>query len=361
VSMADDRLRCQRIEGRPFRTAVDVVRWLVASQAQDYAGAKWALGLRMDGATDAAVENEFNAGRILRIHVLRPTWHFVAREDIRWLLTLTAPRVHAAMAYRVRQLELDARTFRRASAALRKALEGGRQLTRDELRRVLARARIGSLDGQRMAHILAHAELEALICSGPRRGKQFTYALLDERAPDARTLSREEALAELSARYFASRGPAAVQDFAKWSSLTVADARNGVEAIGSKLRREVLDGRTYWSGRSARSARRGRPRAHLLSIYDEYISSYRDRSAICEPAYAKRLVAMGSALGYVVVLDGRVAGTWSRTLEKQTISLRVTAFQKLSRSERRAVTAAAERFTGFMGPEHRLDLMVRDR
>ncbi len=162
---------------------------------------------------------------------MRPTWHFVAREDIRWLLTLTAPRVQAALASRNRQLELDARTLRKANAALRRALEGGRYLTRDELRQALERAKIGALDGQRTAHILAHAELEALICSGPRRGKQFTYALLDERAPDARTLSREDGLVELSSRYFASRGPATVQDFAKWSSLTVADARSGVEAI----------------------------------------------------------------------------------------------------------------------------------
>ena len=356
MSIARDRLRSQRIEGPPLNRAVDVVRWLVASQAQDYAGAKWALGLRMRGATDAAVEKEFTDGAILRTHVMRPTWHFVAREDIRWLLTLTAPRVQAAMASRNRQLELDARTLRKTNAALRRALEGGRDLTRDELRQALERARIGALDGLRTAHILAHAELEALICSGPRRGKQFTYTLLEERAPDARTLSRDDALVELSSRYFASRGPATVQDFAKWSSLTVADARNGVEAIQAKLRREVMDGRTYWSDRSVRPARRGPPRAHLLSIYDEYISSYRDRSAICEPAHAKRLGAMGGALGYVVVLDGRIAGTWSRTFEKQTVHVRVSPFRRLTRVERGAVAAAAERFTRFVGPEHRLDL-----
>jgi DNA glycosylase AlkZ-like len=361
VSTARNRLRSQRIEGPPLNRAVDVVRWLVASQAQDYAGAKWALGLRMREATDATVEKEFTDGAILRTHVIRPTWHFVAREDIRWLLTFTAPRVHAALAYRYRQLELDARTLRKANAALRRAFDGGRYLTREELRQVLGRARIGTLDGQRTAQILAHAELEALICSGPRRGKQFTYTLLDERAPDARTLSREDALVELSARYFASRGPATVHDFAKWSSLTVAEARSGVEAIRSKLRRELMDGRTYWSSRSARPARRGPPRAHLLSIYDEYISSYRDRGAICEPAHARRLVAMGNALAYVVVLDGRIAGTWSRTFEKQTVHVRVSPFRRLTRVERGAVVAAAERFTSFMGLEHRLDLMVASR
>ena len=176
MSIARDRLRSQRIEGPPLNRAVDVVRWLVASQAQDYAGAKWALGLRMRGATDAAVEEEFTNGAILRTHVMRPTWHFVARDDIRWLLELTAPRVHAAMASRYRQLELDARTLRKTNAALRRALEGGEHLTRDELCQVLGRARIGALDGQRTAHILAHAELEALMARSP---------------PDSRETSRD--------------------------------------------------------------------------------------------------------------------------------------------------------------------------
>jgi len=216
VSIARERLRNQRIGGRPLKRAVDVVRWLVASQAQDFAGAKWALGLRMSGATDAAVESDFDDGAILRTHIMRPTWHFVTQGDIRWMLALTAPRVNAVNAHRYRELELDTATFRKTNAALAKALEGGRQLTRDELRELLARARI-TVAGQRMAHIMMRAELDAVVCSGARRGKQFTYALLDERAPRARSLSHDDALVELSRRYFPSRGPATVQDFAKWS------------------------------------------------------------------------------------------------------------------------------------------------
>jgi len=180
VSITQERLRNQRLDGPGFTKATDVVRWLVASQAQDFAGAKWALGLRMKNPSDASIEEEFNRGDILRTHVLRPTWHFVLPEDIRWLLALTAPRVQALSAGRYRQLDLDAKTLRRTDAALARALEGGRHLTREELREALRRAKIAP-DGQRMAHILAHAELEAVIASGPRRGKQFTYALLAER------------------------------------------------------------------------------------------------------------------------------------------------------------------------------------
>jgi hypothetical protein len=336
-----------------------VVRWLVASQAQDFAGAKWALGLRTRGATDADVEREFNDGRILRTHLMRPTWHFVAQEDIRWMLALTSPRVHAVNAHRYRQLELDAATFRKSAAALGRSLAGGRQLTRTELGATLARAGIPAPSGQRLAYLMMAAELDGVVCSGARRGKQFTYALLDERTLRARSLAREEALVELASHYFRSRGPATAQDFAKWSGLSAADARNGVEAVRSKLRREVVGGTTYWSATSVTPRRRGPPAVQLLSIYDEYVSSYRDRSATCEPAAAKRLVGMGNALAYVVLVNGRIAGTWKRTLEKSTVRIEVTPFRKLRASERKALAAAATRFTRFHG-RNRVTTLIAD-
>jgi hypothetical protein len=356
AGIARERLWSQRIGARPLERAVDVVRWLVASQAQEFAGAKWALGLRMNGASDAAVQEAFDRGAILRTHMMRPTWHFVAREDIRWMQALTAPRVDAASRYRYRQLELDAATFRKANRTLARALDGGRQLTRDELREALGRAGIGRLDGQRMAYILMRAEIDAVICSGARRGKQFTYALLDERAPRARTVARDAALAELAARYFRSRGPATVQDLAKWSGLAMADARQALEAVAPRLRRGVIDGKTYWSGGSAPPPRRRATTAHLLSIYDEYVSSYRDRSAICEPAHGRRLVGLGNALAYIVIVDGKVIGTWRRTIDARTVHVRVTPFRPLSAAERRAVAAAAARFTRFVGDGQVLDL-----
>ncbi|HSJ52566.1 MAG TPA: winged helix DNA-binding domain-containing protein, partial [Anaerolineae bacterium] len=213
-------------EPKPARPA-DVVARLGAVQAQDYAGAKWAVGLRLQGATDDDIDRSFAAGEILRTHVLRPTWHFVLPADIRWMLELTAPRVHAASAYMVRKLELDEDTFRRSNDALARALEGGHHLTRQELRGVLEQAGIAVHDGLRLGYLMMQAELDGVVCSGPRRGKQFTYALLAERAPQARRLDRQEALAELAGRFFATRGPATVHDLAKWSSLTVADARDG--------------------------------------------------------------------------------------------------------------------------------------
>ena len=345
ADVARVRLRNQRLEGPALARAVDVVRWLVASQAQDFAGAKWALGLRTRGDDDAAVEAAFDRGDFLRTHVMRPTWHFVAQEDLRWLLGLTAPRVHAVNAHRYRALGLDAATLTAGATALARALEGGRHLTRDELRQALARAGIAT-DGQRMAHLLLYAELEAVVVSGPRRGKQFTYALFDERAPRARPLGREEALCELARRYLQSRAPATAQDFAKWSGLTVADARRGLGSAPAP------------AGRRAGKQRRG-PVAHLLSIYDEYLSSYRDRSALCQPAYGKRLVGQGSALAYVFLIDGWVAGTWRRELGRRAVNLQLTPFRRLAAAEARAVRAAAARFVRFQGAEHELVLRLR--
>jgi len=347
LDIAHLRLRNQRIGGAMRGEAADVVGWLGAVQAQDFAGAKWALGLRLRQATDSQIERAFNEGAILRTHLLRPTWHFVTPADIRWLLSLTAPRVHAASAHMYRRLELDASVFKRSNAALAKALQGGQHRTRTELEGVLQKAGIATDVGNRVAYLMMGAELGGIICSGPRRGKQFTYALLEERAPQTKTIDRDQALAELSRRYFASRGPATVQDFAKWSSLTVADAGRGLESVQDGLRKEVVDGRAYWIPKSRPSHDDGSPTAHLLSIYDEYISGYKDRNAIVSEEDGARLVGLGNALTAVIVVDGQIVGTWKRALGKDTVVIETHPFQRLTRVEKRAVAEAAQRYGAF--------------
>ncbi|MGH7566150.1 MAG: winged helix DNA-binding domain-containing protein [Gemmatimonadota bacterium] len=347
--LAHQRLANQRISKPTFERPADVVDCLCAVQSQDFAGAKWAVGLRMRSASDADVEKAFNDGSILRTHLLRPTWHFVRPADIRWLLDLTAPRIKALLAYRHRRLELDARTLKRTNAALGKALRDGVELTRDELRDVLRAAGITSVGVERMTHIMGWAELDGIVCSGPRRGKQFTYALLDARAPRARALDRDEALAELAKRYFQSRGPATVQDLAKWSGLTVADARIGLEEVKQKLRQEVVEGRTYWLPRGSRPPASASPTAYLLSIYDEYISGYKDRSAIVEPEHGAKLVGMGNALTSVIVLDGQIVGTWKRRLKSMGMAVETNFFDRPTKAGKQAVATAARRYGRFLG------------
>ena len=200
------------------------------------------MGQRLVGATEAAIERAMDDGSILRTHVLRPTWHFVAPADIRWMLALTAPRVRAASAGQWRNYELNEADFRRCNSAIAKALRGGNQLTRAGLSAALARAKVDVTSSVRVGHITMRAELDGLICSGGRQGKQFTYALLEERVPASREITRDEALVELAMRYFTTHGPATPKDFAWWSGLTIADAKAALAMIGGDLEHETVDG-----------------------------------------------------------------------------------------------------------------------
>jgi hypothetical protein len=341
------RLRNQRLSGGRFQTPQDVVRWLGAVQAQDYAGAKWALGLRMQRARDADIEAAFSDGTILRTHVMRPTWHFVAPRDIRWMLALTAPRVSAAMAPYNRRLELDATVFRRNQRAMVRALRGGRQLTRQELKVVLVQAGVQADGVQRLAHIVMQAELDAVICSGPRRGKQFTYALLDERVPMVRVRSRDDSLTELARRYFTSHGPAQLHDFAWWSGLSIADARAGLAAVDRELARETIDGRTYWFRSSGRTVATPRA-AYLLPLFDEYLIAYKDRRAALDPSRWTR-VAARDPFSAPVVVNGQVVGGWKRIQKGDSVGIALTLFAPLDKRDGAAITSAARAYTRVLG------------
>src|SRR5215213_6614289 len=222
------RLHNQGIAVSRFKNPADVVRWFGAVQAQDYLGSLWALGLRLPGAREAEVERAVADRSIIRTWPLRGTLHFVAAEDVHWMLELSGARTVARAASRYRQLGLDEATFAKSRRVIVRALEGGGRLTRPELAAALERSGIAT-DGQRLIHLLNRSALEGLTCYAARRGKQFTFALLDEWAPSGKSLTRDEALAELAGRYFESHGPSTLQDFVWGSGLTSVDARAGLE------------------------------------------------------------------------------------------------------------------------------------
>jgi len=345
-NIALQRLYNQRLEGTKFETPSEVVAWMGAVQGQEYPFAKWALGMRMEKATDEVVEKSFNDGAILRTHLMRPTWHFVTPADIRWIIELTAPRVLARSAYSDRELELDKILYRRSDAAIAKTLRDGQHLTRPELGAALARVGIVA-EGRRLAHIVFHAELKGIACSGPRRGKQFTYALLDERAPHAKTLARDEALVELTRRYFTSHGPATVQDFAWWSGLTVADIKAGLAMLGSQFIHEVIDGQTYWFSASMSAGKDVSLTAHLLPVLDEYIVAYKDPSAIYNAAFAEQ--AKNHNFVSTFAIGGQIVGEWKRVLQKDAVVIAANPFITLTAAEQRAFDAAAHRYGEFLG------------
>jgi hypothetical protein len=341
ASIAAQRLVNQRItQTGPGRPA-DLVAWLGAMQAQEYPAAKWALALRMpESATDADIERALDEGRILRTHVMRPTWHFVAPSDIHWMLDLTAPRVHRALASMSRQFGLDSATCTRATKIFERSLMDGSCLTRAELGGHLARSGL-VCKGVPLALLSVYAELEGVICSGPRRGKQSTYALLETRVPRAGRLSRDEALGELTERYFRSHGPATIRDFVWWSGLTTADARRGLEI--KKGSQEEIDGRTYWTIGARRAGRVPRAIVHLLPIYDEYLVAYRDLHAVPRNAGSR------GTLPQALVAAGQVAGTWKAVPTDDRVLVAVTPERPLTRLERRGLAETAARYGRFLG------------
>ena len=348
-NIAQRRLHNQHITHRTLETPQALVQWLGAVQAQDFAAAKWALGLRLSDVTDDEIEQAFTDGSILRTHVMRPTWHFVSPNDIRWLLALTAPRVYAASASYYRKLELDDTVFRLTRAVLERELQGGKQLTRDELASAFKLAGIVTEGEQRVTNLMMHAELDGIICSGARRGKQFTYALLAERVPHMKVLTRDEALAELTLRYFMSHGPATIQDFVWWSGLAVADVKDGLAMVTSHLQQETIDGQIYWFSPSAPPIQNLSQTAYLLPNYDEYKVGYADRSAIFDALHTNKLDLRGGLLFMnTMVLDGQIVGTWKRTFKKNAVVIEANPFAPVDTPATLAFATAAKRFGAFL-------------
>jgi len=316
-----------------FDTPAELVRWMGAVQAQDYLGGLWGIGLRVPGAAEADVEAALAARTIVRTWPMRGTLHFVHAADVRWMLRLLTPRMIARAAGRYRELELDEAAFTRARTILGRALRDGRRLTRGQAYAALDGGGV-SPQGQRGIHILSHLSQHRVLCFGPREGRQPTFVLLDEWLPDAADPPREQALAMLAERYFASHGPASVHDFAWWSGLVMRDAQ---EAIGAAR-----------AGAARSTATHRGPAAVLLPPWDEYLVAYKDR------AFAGEAVAIGrdpsGVIGVpVVLIDGFLRGTWKRSLATSAARVTLEPWTPVTREERGAVEKAAARYGAFLG------------
>jgi hypothetical protein len=346
--IARQRLYSQRIGQRKLDQPGQVVAWFGGMQAQDYAGARWAVGLRCAGATDATVERAIADGAIVRTWLMRGTLHFVARCDVRWMLSLLRPRVIGQSASRHRQLELDEITFARSHEALATALEGGRRATRAELLRALEQAGV-STSGQRGYHILRQAALAGLTCFGPMPEGEQTFVLLDEWVPQRKDMERDKALGELARRYFQSHGPATLQDFIWWSGLRVTDARAGLETAKAQLHHETVEGQTYWLVPDDAVPTDPSPTAYLLPAYDEYLLGYKARDAVLDARYLEPAASSGGVFRPIVVIDGQVAGIWRRALEEDSVTIRPSVLTALTEAESQALLAAADQYGAFVG------------
>ena len=348
VDIAHGRLINQGIVPGHLTTPSAVVAWLGAMQGQDYAGAKWAVGLRLPGSTDVTIEAAFHAKTIIRTWALRGTLHLVAATDLRWLLALLAPRLIAGNARRYRELQLDEATFMHSNDLLAAALQDSQPLDRPALLAHLEQAGIATI-GQRGVYMLQRASLDGLICQGVAVRNVPTFMALDESIAQGNTLTREEALAELALRYFTSHGPATLKDFIRWSGLTADDARAGLAASNAQLQQLTMHEQTYWLAQEPPISNQPPQPLYLLPGFDEYLLGYADRSAVLDPQYANHIVPGGNGIFYpTIVSKGQIVGTWQRTFKKGAVVITAQPFTTLQSDEQEAFAHAAERFGAYL-------------
>ena len=349
------RIQNQLVEGSEFKTPEELVGWMGAMQAQDFAMAKWAVGVRVPGSTEESVEKAYNQGKILRTHLMRPTWHLVSADDISWMLELTAPQIKRILKTNDKRFEFNETVYSTSNKLLEKVLSNEQCMTREELVREFDNIHIRT-DENRLSHIMMGAELDGVVCSGPLRGNKLTYTLLEDRVPTKKSLSREEALATLATRYFKSHGPATVRDFVWWSGLTVTDARRALETVKSGFISETIDSETYWMTPGSAHRRMYSQQLRLLPAFDEVLIGYANRSAALATVHNKKAISDNGIFRPIIVENGQVKGLWKRNTIKDRVLIEATVFQPINEETKSAIEAEALRFGEFLNKRVEINL-----
>jgi hypothetical protein len=345
--ISNSRLNSQKITKPEFKTAKEIVSWMGAIQAQDYPMAKWAVGIRLLEPVINDIESAIDKGEIIRIHVLRPTWHFVAADDVYWMLQLSSEKIKSSLRSRHKELGLSEPILANTRNIIEKSLGGGLSLTRNELGKEFQKARI-STDENRLSHILFSAEMEGIICSGPVKNDKLTYALISERVPQKREFSKDESLAELARRYFISRCPATIEDFAWWSNLSLGNARRAIDIIRSDFSAEKIGNSEYWLPNTFSGAGKESAAVHLLPAFDEFLISYRDRSSSLALIHNKKTVTDNGIFHPPIVINGQVAGLWRRSFKKNSMVVETDFFQAVSKNVSRMTEKKAGAYGQFL-------------
>ena len=352
--VAQSRLISQQLRGSKIQSVKDLVHWMGAMQAQDYAMAKWAIGVRLPGSTQLGVDEAIDKGEIIRTHVLRPTWHFVSADDIHWMLELSAGRIRSVAKPYLKELELSDKILSKCNTILETILSGNKHLTREEIMAELARSGIPT-DKNRSSMILMQAELDRLICSGAAKGNKQTYALLHERVPKATVITKDEALAKLASRYFESHYPATVQDFTWWSGLSASDARHALEMIKNDLISETIGSQTFWAPASFIAPEKYRqPSVFMLPAFDEFLISYADRKASLNQNSYKRYASKNGLFRPVIVVNGQVTGLWKRGIKKNMVLIEADLFKPHGKGLKNSILRSAKTFGHFLGLKQEL-------
>jgi hypothetical protein len=345
-AISQQRLLNQHIHGTELNSVKELVHWMGAIQAQDYAMSKFAIGARLKNSTNQTIEDAINKAEIIRTHVLRPTWHFVAAEDIRWMLELTAKNLNRSLSSNNKKLELDEKTFQKCNTIIEKLLRDGKHLTRKEIMAALEKKGIKTND-LRAGHIMFRAETDLVVCNGIKRDKQFTYALFDEKVPSTKKKTKEEALAELALRYYKSHGPATLQDFTWWSGLTVMDAKKGLESIRSTLASVQYKENIFWFDEKTASAKTKRDNLILLPAFDEFLISYKSREVSIHADHTSHAFTNNGIFNPIIVHNAKVIGIWKPQVKKGIV-IKENFFIKPTEKQTQLCAKAEKGFRKFM-------------
>jgi winged helix DNA-binding protein len=346
TDIAITRLNSQQIAGSKLSTANEIVSWMGAMQAQDFNMAKWAIGIRSKNLTEQSIDAAIDSGEIIRTHVLRPTWHIISAQDIYWMIELTGPRILSSMKGRNKQLELSPSVFKKANKIIEQALTGHKNLTRKELINKLNKAKIET-DDNRGSHILINAELEKIICSGKMKAKQITYALLNERVEKPKPIKKDEALFKLASKYFQSHFPATLTDFCWWSGLSITDAKQALESIKENFIAEKINGQDYWISNSFFDAKKMKESVFLLPAFDEFLISYKDRSAAIILEHQSKAFSSNGIFWPTILMNGKVEGLWKREIKKDKIIVESYFFDN-DRVAEHLLKDATKKFGNFL-------------
>lgn len=340
------RLSQQKISHRDLSAPQEVVAYMGAMQAQDFEMSKWAIGLRLSSSTQTPIEKALNDGKLVRTHILRPTWHIVSGQDVRWMMALTGKNIKALAATYERKLGMDAALFTKANDLIIKALEGGKSLSRQEIMQELEKGGIKT-DSSRAVHFMINAETDAIVCNGTPKGKEITYALLDEKVPKGLILNKEESLFALAQRYFRSHSPATLQDFHWWSGLSMTDARTGLQSIQNELEQMEYEGKTYFMHRETEVSNT-EDSVFMLPAFDEYCVSYKDRSAVFDKHLQGQAITSNGIFKPIIVINGKVEGVWKRTIQKNKVLIETTFFDASKKLDIKKLQPAAKAFGDFL-------------
>jgi hypothetical protein len=342
------RLYHQQITHTTFKEPQELVAWFGAMQAQDFAAAKWAVATRLKGKNDHDIQDAIANKQIVRTWSLRGTWQFMSANDVRWILKLIGPRLGKIYASHFRSLSLDKTALAKSQKVIARILGGGKTLTRNEIKPGLEKQGI-STEGLRLNFIFLRAALDGLICSGPRRGKEFTFVLMDEWIGKIPEVDSEEALHRLTIKYFQSHSPATIHDFAWWSGLTIAEVKKGIEMVRPSVQQVEIGKQTYWMVKNVDDSLPKTSGVYLLPAFDEYLVGYKDRSAVLDPEYNNEIYGAGNGIfNPVIIINGKVAGTWKRIVKPKSVRVEMKPFLPLSATQERAVKTRVKQFGKFL-------------